>query len=66
MRELDNRAVISLLRAEVKRAGGVMAWSKKQRIHRATISRALNGHSPPTKGIIKALGLRIIVVSAGK
>jgi DNA-binding phage protein len=63
MRELDNDAVLSLLHADIKRAGGVVAWSNKHNIHRTTISKALSGRTPPTKGIIKALGLRIIVVS---
>ena len=62
MRELTTQDVLSLLRRELKRAGGVEAWSAKVGIQRATVSRVLNGRQKPTKGIIKALGLRLIVV----
>jgi hypothetical protein len=63
MRILDNQAVLSLLRAEVKRAGGPLVWSRKTGIHRATVSKALHGRVAITKGILKALGLRITIVS---
>jgi DNA-binding phage protein len=66
MRELDTAAIISLLRADIKRVGGVAVWSKKQRIDRTVVAKALSGSRPPTKRMIKALGLRIIVVSDGE
>jgi DNA-binding phage protein len=63
MRQLEIEDVISLLRAEVKRAGGPAAWSRETGIHRTTISKVLCGLQAPTKGIISALGLRTIIVS---
>jgi ABC-type molybdate transport system ATPase subunit len=63
MHELENGEILALLRADIKRTGGVLAWSAKSGIHRTTISKVIAGIQPPTKGIIKALGLRIIVVT---
>jgi hypothetical protein len=63
MRELDNEAVLALLRTEVKRAGGTMAWARKHGINRTQTSKVLSGRQAPTKGMIKALGLRVVVVS---
>jgi DNA-binding phage protein len=66
MRELKIEEILVLLRAEIKRAGGVGAWSAKVGIHRTTVSKVTARSQPPTKKIIHALGLRIIVVSDGK
>jgi hypothetical protein len=63
MRELDDQTVMSLLRAEVKRAGGTVAWSRNNGIHRTQTSKVLSGRQAITKGMIKALGLRVVVVS---
>jgi DNA-binding phage protein len=62
MRILEPEDVVSLLRAEVQRAGGVSAWSKKNGVHRTIVSKALNNLKPPTKSIIKALKLRMVFV----
>jgi DNA-binding phage protein len=62
MRQLQIDDVISLLRTQVKRAGGVVAWSAKTGIRRTTISKVLAGPRPPTKGIIRTLGLSIVFV----
>jgi DNA-binding phage protein len=62
MRILELEDVVSLLRAEVQRAGGVSAWSKKTRVSRTIVSKALNNLKPPTKSIIKALKLRAVFV----
>jgi hypothetical protein len=67
MRELKNQEILALFRAEIKRAGGVGAWAAKNpSVHRTTVSKVLCGFQPLTKSIIKALGLRIIVVSDAK
>jgi hypothetical protein len=63
MRGLDTAAIISLLRADIGRAGGVVAWAKKRRLDRTNVSKTLGSDRPPSQPIIEALGLRIIVVS---
>jgi len=66
MRVLEMEDVISLLRSEVKRAGGQTAWSKKAGVHRSTVNRTLNGLELPTRKMIKALKLRMVFVSEQK
>lgn len=62
MRVLELEDVIRLLRSEVERAGGQVAWSQKTRVNRAVLNRVLNGHYQPTLSIIKALKLRPVFV----
>ncbi len=62
MRILEFKDIVPLLRAEVQRAGGVSAWSKKTGVSRTVVSKALNNLKPPTKSIIKALKLRMVFV----
>jgi hypothetical protein len=61
---LEVKDVVSLLRAEVRRAGGVAAWCKKTGVHRSVVSRVLH-NCPPTKSMIKALNLRTVFVVRG-
>ena len=63
MRVYELEDVIDLLRAEVRRAGGQAAWSKKTGVDRTNLNRVLNGHIAPTKTILKALKLRTVIVS---
>ena len=63
MRKLDNKGVIRLLRAEVKRAGGQSSWARRERIDRTTLNRVLRGRTPPTEEIIRALKLCNIYVA---
>ena len=63
MRVFELEDVIHLLRSEVKRAGGQAAWAKKTGINRSRLNRALNGHQPPSKTIIRALKLRAVFLS---
>jgi DNA-binding phage protein len=63
MRIVDRKDIVKLLRIEVEKAGGQAAWAKKTGVHRTLISKALHGAKPPTGSIIRALGLRIVVVS---
>jgi hypothetical protein len=60
MRILEKRDVVALLRSEVKKAGGVIAWSNKTGVHRTTVSKVIGNHGPPTKSIIRALKLRTV------
>jgi hypothetical protein len=62
MRILEVKDIVPLLRAEVLRAGGVSAWSKRTGVHRTIVSKVLNNSSPPTRSVIKALKLRTVFV----
>jgi DNA-binding phage protein len=63
MHVLERKDILSMLRSEIERAGDQGAWAKKAGVHRSTLNKVLNGHQPPTKTIIRALKLRIVVVS---
>ena len=52
-----------MLRFEVERAGSQTAWAKKHSLDRTYVNRVLRSVKPPAEGIIRALGLRIVVVS---
>ena len=56
-RVLSRQDVIYLLRREVERAGGQVAWSKKMAINRAHLNLVLNGQRPLTESILAALSL---------
>jgi hypothetical protein len=60
MRILELKDVVSVLRAEVQRAGGVSAWSKKTGVNRTIVSKVLNDLRAPPKSMIKALKLRTV------
>ena len=62
MRILELKDVVSVLRAEVQRAGGVSAWSKKTGVNRTIVSKVLNDLRAPPKSMIKALKLRTVFV----
>jgi DNA-binding phage protein len=57
---LDADGVVQLLRSEIDRAGGPMAFAKKVRVDRATVHRTLKRELRPSKSIIKALDLRVV------
>jgi hypothetical protein len=61
-RHLDQNDVVSLLRKEIKLAGGQSAWSRKTGIHRSTVNHVLRGLLHPTKEMINTLKLRIVYV----
>jgi DNA-binding phage protein len=63
MRILEESDVISLLRSEIKRAGSQAAWARKTGINRSEINKTTNQQKPPSKTIIRALKLRMVVVS---
>jgi DNA-binding phage protein len=62
MRALDQNEVVQLLRAEVKRMGGQAEWARKNGVARSMISMVLTGDRPPSKKIISALNLRVVIV----
>jgi DNA-binding phage protein len=63
MRILETKDVVRLLRSEVNRAGGQAAWASKAGLNRIVVNKVLNGKTPPTKKIIKALKLRTVFVA---
>jgi hypothetical protein len=63
IRIFEPEDVISLLRFEIKQAGSQMAWANKTGVDRPRLNRILNGRKPITPAIIRALGLRIVIVS---
>jgi DNA-binding phage protein len=60
---LDESEIRKLLRAEVAAAGGQSAWAKKHRISRPFLNYVLREREPPSENILRALGLRIVVMS---
>ena len=63
MRILELADVLAILRSEVKRVGGQVAWAKKAGVDRATVNKVLNGHRLPSKAVMDALKLRMVFVS---
>jgi DNA-binding response OmpR family regulator len=54
--------VVQLLRSEIERAGGPMAFSKKARVDRATVHRTLKRKERLSRKIISALDLSVVYV----
>lgn len=63
VRIFEPEDVVSLLRFEVQQTGSQLAWAKKAGLDRPTLNNILNGRKPITPSIIRALGLRIAIVS---
>ena len=57
---LEQEDVIAVLREEVDKAGGQVAWSEKTGVDRTNLNRILNGHIQPTKAVVVALKLRLV------
>ena len=60
---LTEAGLFRLLEAEVAAAGSQSAWAKKHRISRVFLNYVLRGREPPSENIIRALGLRIVIIS---
>jgi len=52
--------VLLLLRQDVEKAGGQVAWSKRMGVDRAKLNRVLKGIRPPSAAMVEALELRIV------
>jgi hypothetical protein len=63
IRIFESEDVISLLRFEIKQAGSQTAWANRAGVDRPRLNSILNGRKPITPAIIRALGLRIAIVS---
>jgi DNA-binding phage protein len=66
MKVLEAEDIVKLLRSEVAKAGGQLAWAKKVGVSRPVLNRVLNGRGSPTKKMIKALGLRVVYTDASE
>ena len=64
MRTFEVKDIVPLLGAEMQRAGGVSARSKKTGVNRTVASKVLNNLKPPSKSIIKAPKLRMVFVAS--
>jgi hypothetical protein len=62
MRVLEPKEIVLLLLAEVKKAGGQEAWAKRAGIERTMVNKVIHQKRPVSKKMIKALGLRVVVV----
>jgi hypothetical protein len=62
MRILEPKEILQLLGAEVTKAGGQEAWAKKSGIDRALVNKVIHQKRPVSQKIMKALGLRVVVV----
>ena len=60
---LERTDIVKLLRIEVARAGSQSAWGRKNGIDRAEVAKVLNGTFAPTRKVIRALGLRTVIIS---
>jgi hypothetical protein len=56
---LEREDVVGLLRVEVDKAGGQVAWSKKTGVNRNNLNRVLKGRRPLPETILIALNLRV-------
>jgi hypothetical protein len=65
-RLLDADDVILLLRSDIEHAGGIVAWSKKERYPSKYRKQGPAQVRPPTKRIIKVLKLRAVWVQERK
>ena len=61
MRLVDLPTMRKLLRREVQRVGGQVAWAKQHRLHPSTINKVLNKQRRPGGRMLAALHLRKVV-----
>jgi hypothetical protein len=62
MRIFEQNDIVQLLRTEVEGAGSQLAWAAKNGIDRTFLNQVLRGKRTPSPKMIRALGLRIVVV----
>lgn len=61
MRLIDLPTLRKLLRREVERAGGQVAWAKRHGLHPSTINKVLNEQRLPGRRLLAALNLQKVV-----
>ncbi len=62
-RVLTKGKILKLLGAEVASGGGQLAWARRNGINRSLLNEVLCKRSHPTARMIRALGLRLVVIS---
>lgn len=62
-RVLSESGILRLLRAEVAAVGGQTAWARKNRMNRTLLNKVLRKRGHPPANMIRALGLRLVVIS---
>ena len=62
---LDDKDVVLLLRAIIKREGSISAFARRHGMERSQLSNMLNGKRPLSRPLVKALGLRRVFVPNG-
>jgi hypothetical protein len=65
IRILEHEEIVQLLWREVQKAGTQTAWAKRNGVDRTELNRVLHHSKPPTQAIIRALGLRTVIVTDG-
>jgi DNA-binding phage protein len=58
MRVFEPKDIITLFRAEVRKAGSISAWARKTSNNRTAVSEALQNKKPISKKMLRAVGLR--------
>ena len=62
---LDDKDVVLLLRAVIRREGSISAFAKRHGFNRTQLNNVLNGKRPVSSPLVKALGLRRVYVANG-
>ena len=60
--QLSKKNILTLLRKEIKSAGGQSEWCRQKRINRPQLNKVLNGRKPISPRILKALNITTIYV----
>lgn len=60
---LTKNDILKLLRANVVAVGGQSAWARKNQMNRVLLNKALRKRRPLPAAMIRALGLRVVVIS---
>jgi DNA-binding phage protein len=63
MRIIERKDIVRRLSIEVQKAGGQTAWANKNGLNRTHLNKVLHGVKPPSEKIIRAIGLRTVVIS---
>lgn len=59
---LDADEVVSLLAQEVESVGGQSEWARRTGVDRSILNRILRRRRPLTESVVKALGLKTVVL----
>ena len=60
---VDDKGVIRLLQAAIKREGSISAFSRRHSLELSQLNKMLNGRRSVSRTVLKALGLRKVYVT---